>query len=74
MQKSERNKLIELTERALTINEELLADEKKFIKAVSSGEDLSSIKELNEKLNQLCRKEHMYLAATKSLIKTIQKK
>jgi DNA-binding MarR family transcriptional regulator len=74
MQENERNKLVELTKKAVTINEELLANEKKFIEEVSSGGKDSSLEELNEKLNELCSKELLYLAATKSLLQIINKK
>lgn len=74
MNEKERSKLIELTERAAVINEKLLSDEKVFIEAVAADNDPSSLQEMNEKLNDLCTKEHLYLSATKSLLQMMNKK
>ncbi len=74
MQESERNKLIELTKRAVSVNEKLLAEEKHFIEAVTDNTNSFLLEELNENLAELCRKEHLYLSATKSLLQIINKK
>ncbi|GEO11541.1 hypothetical protein SAE01_40370 [Segetibacter aerophilus] len=68
MQDKERTKLIELTRIAIDINKELLANEKKFVEAVSSNQSRSYLKDLNEKIHWLCRKERLYLGAVKSLL------
>jgi hypothetical protein len=74
MQEKERIKLIELTRIALDINKELLAYEKRFIEAVSSNQKHSLLEELNEEINGLCRKERLYLGATKSLLKMMSER
>lgn len=70
MQEREQNKLIELARKAVSINEELLGDEKRFIEAVSSNQNFSSVVEIND----LCSREHLCLAATKSLLQIINNK
>lgn len=74
MQQNERNKLIELTEKAIKVNEKLLADERKFLAAIDSSKDPGYLEQENEMLSELCRKEHLYLSATKSLLQIINKK
>ena len=71
MDEREKNKLIELTSKAVSINEKLLADQKRFIDAIMSQEDTVALEETNEKLNELCRIEHLFLSATKSLLQRI---
>lgn len=71
MNETERNKLIELTSKAVSVNEKLLSDEKKFIEAVSANSDHVVLEEMNEQLNELCSKEHLLLAASKSLLQII---
>jgi hypothetical protein len=66
MDENEKSKVIELTERAIVINEKLLADEKNFIKEAPTSSDVDYLKEKNEQLDNLVRKEHMYLGAAKS--------
>ena len=73
MHKHDRDKLLALTKRAIEINEELLSDEKEFIKVVIAGGTPSSLASMNEKLNLLCRKEHLYLSAAKFLLGEINK-
>ena len=73
METIERDKLIELTKKAISINEQLLCDEKKFLTAISSQQDTISLQEMNESLNNLCGKEHLYLAAAKSLLQMINR-
>lgn len=68
MKEMERSKLIDLTERAVRVNEKLLSDEKKFIEAVAAGEESGLLQELNQKLNELCRKEYLYLGAAKNVL------
>jgi hypothetical protein len=69
MNENERIKLIELTSKAVAINEELLADEKEFIAiAGDSSVDVGSLREMNDPLNELCSKELLLLAASKSLL------
>jgi hypothetical protein len=74
MQETERNKLIELTSRAVSVNEELLADEKKFIATISTSSDVSTLHAMNEHLNELCSKEHLLLSASRSLLQIMLKK
>ncbi len=74
MQENERLKLIELTERAVKINEKLLLDEKNFIEAVSADTDFTSLEKANDALSELSRKEYLYLSAAKSLLQNINKK
>jgi len=74
MHKNERSKLIELTSRAVAVNEELLGDEKKFIAAIDSSSDVLYLLEMNEHLNELCSKEHLLLAASKSLLQIMSNK
>lgn len=73
MKNYERDKLINLTERAVAINEKLLANEKEFIKALADNKDVTSLKDMNENLNEMCRKEYLYLSAAKSLLQIIKK-
>lgn len=73
MKNYERDKLINLTERAVAINEKLLANEKEFIKALADNKDITSLEDMNENLNEMCRKEYLYLSAAKSLLQIIKK-
>lgn len=73
MQANEQSKLIELIKKAVSINEELLKREKKFIEDVSSNTDSTSLATANEELNELCLKEHLTLAAAKSLLQIVNK-
>jgi hypothetical protein len=68
MNPNERDRLIELVTNAVAINEKLLSEEKNFINAVSGVTGTSSLQKMNEQLNDLCSKEHLYLAASKSLL------
>jgi hypothetical protein len=69
MNESERNRMMELVSRAISVNEQLLDHEKRFMDAVSTSADLSSLQELSDHLNELCSKELRFLAASKSLLK-----
>ncbi|GEO09503.1 hypothetical protein SAE01_19990 [Segetibacter aerophilus] len=73
MQQKERVKLAELTRIAIYINKELLANEKKFLEAVSSNQSRLYLQDLNEKINYRCRKERLYLGAAKSLLRIGEK-
>ena len=56
-------KLLDLTTRAVSINEELLKEEKRFIDAVSQNVDLNVLKEMHWKINLLMRKEVLFNGA-----------
>jgi hypothetical protein len=71
MDVNERNRLIELTTRAVSVNERLLTEEKRLIAAAASAEDLHTLIELIKKLAALCRTEHLYIDAAKSLLTSI---
>lgn len=71
MKETERDRLIELTKRAISINEKLLAKEKYFVEAINSDTNPLLLKELSETLAELSRKELLYLSATKSLLQII---
>ena len=74
MNEDERNKLIELTSRAVSVNEKLLSNEKEFIAAVSATSDLTSLEAMNDRLNVLCCEEHLLLAASRSLLQIMNPK
>ena len=74
MQESERNKLIEIIEKAITINGKLLDNEKKFIEDLYSDKDSNFLEQSNEILNELSRKESLYLGAAKHFLQKINKK
>ncbi|MCW3109095.1 MAG: hypothetical protein JWQ09_3601 [Segetibacter sp.] len=62
------NKLKELTKRAVSINEELLDEEKKFIDALSDYSDVTCLKDSSNKINLLMRKEVLYNQAARMLL------
>jgi hypothetical protein len=66
MDRNEKSKVIELTERAIVINEKLLADEKNFVKEAAKPSDVDDLIEKNEQLNKLARTETLYLGAAKA--------
>jgi hypothetical protein len=61
-------KLLELTNRAVCINEELLEEEKRFIEALSQRREVSILKEISKKISLLMRKEVLYNGAAISLL------
>ena len=62
-------KLLDLTTRAVSINEELLKAEKRFIDAVSRNVELNVLKEMHRKINLLMRKEVLYNGAAESILR-----
>jgi hypothetical protein len=72
MDENIKSKVIQLTERAIVINEKLLRDEKDFIKEASTSLDVDALKEKNEDLTNLARKENLYLGAVKSKLQEIK--
>ena len=73
MNENERDKLVDLTSKAIEVNKELLADEQRFIVAVPTASE-SSLHEMNEHSNDLCSQEHLLLAASKSLLQMVTNK
>lgn len=73
MQINERARLLKLTTRAISINKELLAEERKFADFALLSTDIPFLSQMNEKLNDLV-KEHLYLAAAKSLLQIMAKR
>jgi site-specific recombinase XerD len=69
MNNGERARLVELTSKAVEVNERLLAEEKKFIDAASGSSDVIFLKQMNAKLTSLIRIERLYLQATKVLLR-----
>jgi hypothetical protein len=66
------DKLLELTKRAISINKDLLAEEEKFVEALSEHRDIKDLKEKSDKISLLIRKEVLYhQVATKVLEKTV---
>lgn len=74
MQINERARLLKLTTRAISINKELLAEERKFADFALLSTDIPFLSQMNEKLNDLVAKEHLYLAAAKSLLQIMAKR
>jgi hypothetical protein len=64
-------KLVELTTRAVSINEELLKEEKRFIDAVSRNVELNVLKEMHGKINLLMRKEVLYNGAAATILRQV---
>lgn len=60
-----------MTSRAITINEQLLQEERKFLIVASASEDEQELQQMNDMLNHLARKEGLYLSAVASLLKII---
>jgi hypothetical protein len=73
MHENEKSKVIELTEKAIVINEKLLIDEKTFVDDASKSFDIEDLKEKNENLKNLARKENLYLDVAQSLLKKISR-
>jgi hypothetical protein len=71
MHENEKSKVIELTQKAIVINEKLLTDEKSFVDDASKSFDTKDLKEKNENLKNLARKENLYLDAAQSLLKKL---
>jgi len=63
-------KLLDLTTRAVSINEELLKEEKRFIDAVSQNVDLNVLKEMHWKINLLMRKEVLFNGAAQRMLQS----
>ena len=49
-------KLVELTSKAISINEQLLLEEKKFVEAVSQRKDERFLRRISNKIKSLIRK------------------
>lgn len=62
------NKIKELTKRAVSINLQLLEEEKRFIDALSPYSDTNSLNECSDQLRLLIRKEVLYIQAVQNLL------
>jgi hypothetical protein len=56
-------KLLELASKAVDINKELLKEEKELIAAVKQGKEMSLLEKLTARVNELVRKEQLFLGA-----------
>jgi hypothetical protein len=61
-------KLKELTERAISINKHLLAEEEKFVEALSVQQDVNDLREKHDKIRMLIRKELLYHQAASKVL------
>jgi hypothetical protein len=66
-------KLVELASKAVSINEELLKEEREFINAVKEDKEITALERMSERINLLVRKEHLFLGAVQLLIKKISR-
>jgi hypothetical protein len=67
-----KNKLIELTSKAVSINEQILEEEKNFIDAVEQHLEMRFLTRISDKINNLLRKEVLFVGATNSLLKRLE--
>lgn len=72
MELSERNKIRELTSKAVSINIVLLEEERRLIDALTRNERAELLKEIADKISVLIRKEHLLIGATKKHLQKIQ--
>jgi hypothetical protein len=72
MQLAERGRLMELTSKAISINRELLKEEKCLLEAAEYLEPLP-LKGVSDKINELIVNEHLHVAAIKSLLQIVTK-
>lgn len=68
LEEKEISKLIELTKRAISINEKLLEEEKKFVEYLSQHPDISELQSTTDLIATLVRKEVLYSQVAKRLI------
>jgi hypothetical protein len=64
------DKLKELTKRAISINKVLLAEEEKFVEALSGQQDVSDLREKHDKIRMLIRKELLYHQVASKVLET----
>lgn len=62
------NKLVDLTQRAISINENLLAEERKFVEALSERKDIDYLKASSDTIHLLMRKESLFNQAAKMVL------
>ena len=61
-------KLIELTSKAVSINEKLLKEEKDFMAAVELDQEMWLLEKMSDDINLLIRKEHLFVGAIKMIL------
>jgi hypothetical protein len=71
MDQRQKDKIIEIVEKAISVNEKLLDEEKAFIRDLFADKDATLLEHTNEILSELSRKESLYLGASKSILKKI---
>lgn len=68
MEEQKINKLVDLTKRAISINENLLAEEKKFVEALTEPKDIDYLKASSDTILLLIRKESLFNQAAKMVL------
>ena len=68
----ENKKLVELTSKAVSINEELLKEEREFIAAANENKEITILEKMSRRINILVRKEHLFLGAVGMFIEKIK--
>lgn len=58
-----KEKLVELSEKALAIEEEIISEEKKYLEALLNDLPLSILKTIRKRIKDLCRKERLFNGA-----------
>ncbi len=67
----ERSKLIELTSRAISINESLIDQEKEFVAATADGLAPNILKAMSDNIKLLIRKESLFIGAMHNYLSKI---
>jgi hypothetical protein len=66
-------KLIDITIRAISVNESLHAEEMRFVEALSEHHDINYLEALSDTINLLGRKEVLYNQVAQMLLKKTER-